>query len=253
MLQSPKICCDLLKCFISFTREEKILFEKYGEDYDDIVGQMSRSEKMRLKQEVGHMEAKDPEELLQHTLQTSNVSATTSTHSFVKAVVREETVEEEEETAQLDQLESPPFRPEESIFMAPAAGTTSTSNQYLGDEVKAAKSKVFSTPTFSRIAQGSAVASGGKTMPNYLRPTQSSRLKASPSKAESPFLSAGGGGRLFAHPLGGGSSGAFRSADCSPAPGRLFAHPSLTPQSSSKLPFRRVAASGIDMKSIDAL
>lgn len=57
---------------------------------------------------------------------------------------------------------------------------------------------------------------------------------------------------MFATPLGGSSSGVatFKFDPSSPAPGNfLFSKPSLTPQS-SKLPVRRVAASGIDMKSI---
>ena len=120
---------------------------------------------------------------------------------------------------------------------------------------KSSNPEMFRTPTFSRVLHPSAAASsGGKTMPNYLRPTQSSRLKASPSKSavsvsSSPALPSGG--RMFA-PLVGSSSGVatFKPDPSSPAPGNfLFSKPFHTPQS-SKLPVRRAAASGIDMKSI---
>ena len=90
------------------------MFQRYGEDYDEIVGQMPRSEKMRLKQEVGSMEAKDPDELLTQqqpdSTQVSNAAASVSTHSFIKVVEKDE-----------DLLKSPPFCPENSIFMPPTA------------------------------------------------------------------------------------------------------------------------------------
>jgi len=257
--------------YFNTTREEKILFQRYGEDYDEIVGQMPRSEKMRLKQEVGSMEAEDPNELIQQPpAEVSNAAASISTHSFIKVVEKDE-----------DLLKSPPFCPENSIFMPPTAvapqqGSIEPSlTESVAAKTQASKSnpemktpgrfltagkssnpEMFRTPTFSRVLQPSAApSSGGKTMPNYLRPTQSSRLKASPSKSavsvsSSPALPSGG--RMFAHPLGGSSSGVatFKFDPSSPAPGNfLFSKPSHTPQS-SKLPVRRVAASGIDMKSI---
>lgn len=248
--------------YFNTTREEKILFEKYGEDYDDIVGQMSRSEKMRLKQEVGDMEAKAAGELLSYFNKSLGEEA--KTIATVKSP--EQDISNTSETSpEGGRLFAHPLGSESSGALRSATDSS------LGEEVKTAatiKSNLelktpsrgllftkssnpeFRTPTFSRLNHQGAGASGGKTMPNYLRPTQSSRLRASPSKtSESPLPAAG---RMFAHPLGSGSSGAFRSAaPDSPAPGRLFAHPSLTPQSSlSKLPVRRVAASGIDMKSI---
>ena len=83
------------------------MFQRYGEDYDEIVGQMPRSEKMRLKQEVGSMEAEDPNELIQQPpAEVSNAAASISTHSFIKVVEKDE-----------DLLKSPPFCPENSIFM----------------------------------------------------------------------------------------------------------------------------------------
>ena len=46
------------------TREEMILYEKFGEDYDIIVGKMSHQEKIELKEEVSKATPKSVEELL---------------------------------------------------------------------------------------------------------------------------------------------------------------------------------------------
>ena len=46
------------------TREEMILYEKFGEDYDVVVEKMTKEEKIRLKEEVSKASPKKVEELL---------------------------------------------------------------------------------------------------------------------------------------------------------------------------------------------
>ena len=46
------------------TREEMILYEKFGEDYDEIVEKMTKEEKIKLKDEVNKASPKNVEELL---------------------------------------------------------------------------------------------------------------------------------------------------------------------------------------------
>merc|ERR1712038_1327184 len=46
------------------TREEMILYEKFGEDYDEIVEKMTKKEKIKLKEEVNKASPKNVEELL---------------------------------------------------------------------------------------------------------------------------------------------------------------------------------------------
>ena len=46
------------------TREEMILYEKFGQDYDEIVENMTREEKISLKQEISKATPKDANELL---------------------------------------------------------------------------------------------------------------------------------------------------------------------------------------------
>ena len=46
------------------TREEMVLYEKFGENYDDVVNQMSHAEKEKLKEEVKNTKAKTEEELM---------------------------------------------------------------------------------------------------------------------------------------------------------------------------------------------
>ena len=46
------------------TREEMILYEKFGEDYDEIVEKMTKEEKVKLKEEVNKASPKNVEELL---------------------------------------------------------------------------------------------------------------------------------------------------------------------------------------------
>ena len=46
------------------TRDEMILYEKFGEDYDIIVEKMTKEEKIKLKKEVSESSPKEAEELL---------------------------------------------------------------------------------------------------------------------------------------------------------------------------------------------
>ena len=67
---SPKSVHDtsnLSTCsdWFNTTREEMILYEKYGENYDVIVEKMSKQEKLELKEEVSNATPKNAEELLE--------------------------------------------------------------------------------------------------------------------------------------------------------------------------------------------
>ena len=67
--QSPVECGSNLdhdEFDLSFdtTREEMILYEKFGQDYDEIVEKMTREEKISLKQEISKATPKDANELL---------------------------------------------------------------------------------------------------------------------------------------------------------------------------------------------
>ena len=46
------------------TREEMILYEKYGADYDVIVDRMGTAEKIKLREEISKVTPKDPLQLL---------------------------------------------------------------------------------------------------------------------------------------------------------------------------------------------
>merc|ERR1712228_969143 len=67
------------------TREEMILYERFGENYDIIVEKMCKEEKVKLKEEVSKATPKDAMELLEKsqsnsgdTLKVSGISITTS-------------------------------------------------------------------------------------------------------------------------------------------------------------------------------
>ena len=67
--QSPVECGSNLnhdEFDLSFdtTREEMILYEMFGQDYDEIVEKMTREEKISLKQEISKATPKDANELL---------------------------------------------------------------------------------------------------------------------------------------------------------------------------------------------
>ena len=53
------------------TREEMILYEKFGEDYDVVVEKMTKEEKIKLKEEVSKSSPKKVEELLGENEATS--------------------------------------------------------------------------------------------------------------------------------------------------------------------------------------
>ena len=67
--ESPKSSHDtsnLSTCsdWFNTTREEMILYEKFGEEYDVIVEKMSKEEKIKLREEVSKATPKDARELL---------------------------------------------------------------------------------------------------------------------------------------------------------------------------------------------
>ena len=64
---SPADTSNLSTCsdWFNTTREEMILYEKFGEDYDIIVEKMSNDEKVKLKEEVSKATPKDAKELLE--------------------------------------------------------------------------------------------------------------------------------------------------------------------------------------------
>ena len=183
------------------TRDEMILYEKFGEEYDVIVGKMSHQEKMKLKEEVSKATPKSAEELLGDV---SLESATTGTSSFTCSgnlkpllpVVQEEPPIQDEVVCKVMEELDPTSR-EESIFEPPLLS------------VKKDPLPVFSTPTVSRH-QMNRPQVGCKTMPSYLRSTAASRLRASPNKNE---LSPGFGscGKLFPEPMSGKKFAARRA------------------------------------------
>lgn len=67
--ESPKSSHDLSNLstcsdWFNTTREEMILYEKFGEDYDVIVNKMSKEGKIKLQEEVSKATPKDARELL---------------------------------------------------------------------------------------------------------------------------------------------------------------------------------------------
>ena len=148
------------------TRDEMILFEKFGENYDEIVVKMSHEEKLKLKEEVSKSTPKDAEELL--GLETE----TTASDSFVM------------------------MKKDESIFEPPV----DVSEPSFGQEIKVkampeTPQKLFKTPVSSNKPWAKLNA---QTMPSYLRSTAASRLRASPNKNESPTNSCP---RIFSKPM----------------------------------------------------
>ena len=65
---SPADISNLSTCsdWFNTTREEMILYEKFGQDYDIIVEKMSKKEKEKLKEEVSKATPKDAKELLEY-------------------------------------------------------------------------------------------------------------------------------------------------------------------------------------------
>ena len=64
---SPADTSNLSTCsdWFNTTREEMILYERFGEDYDIIVEKMNKEEKVKLKKEVSKATPKDAKELLE--------------------------------------------------------------------------------------------------------------------------------------------------------------------------------------------
>lgn len=239
------------------TREEMVLYEKFGENYDDVVNQMSHAEKEKLKEEVKNTKAKTEEELMamagknlnqddlegqeeEMVVEEEEKVATPSTSLFVPPIATQSQDEEMEE--EVSSPSTSMFVPAiETLTPRPQTQTkATTSDQSLGTAIakasaikgtydksqatsKASSSKAassgslprdhlapgstqkrglltpgFRTPSASRVKTNSG-SSLTKTVPNYLRPTQSSRRKdLSPSKAaqESPATRP-----LFPNPL----------------------------------------------------
>ena len=65
---SPADISNLSTCsdWFNTTREEMILYEKFGQDYDIIVEKMSKKDKLKLKEEVSKATPKDAKELLEY-------------------------------------------------------------------------------------------------------------------------------------------------------------------------------------------
>ena len=217
-----------------------ILYEKFGEDYDVVVGKMSHEEKMRLKEEVSKATPKTADELLGHEDSfgcESVSSATTGTSSFVAVggtklpllIVKEEGPQLKREivTRAFESLDSP-CSESESIFEPPFPLDSSiahASQTSLGDNIKkSAKGGqtqendpcsqknlfddrfIFKTPTGKKSRFDTYNANHGhKTLPSYLRPTVASKLRSSPNKqddADSPGV-IGSCSKLFPDPLSG--------------------------------------------------
>merc|ERR1711971_1426668 len=66
-VQNSSTCSE----WFNTTRDEMILFEKFGEDYDEVVNKMSHTEKLRLKKEVEQSEPKDTSEIYVTAVQDS--------------------------------------------------------------------------------------------------------------------------------------------------------------------------------------
>merc|ERR1712156_786432 len=66
-VQNSSTCSE----WFNTTRDEMILFEKFGEDYDEVVNKMSHTEKLKLKREVEQSEPKYTSEVYVTAVQDS--------------------------------------------------------------------------------------------------------------------------------------------------------------------------------------
>ena len=215
---SASSCSD----WFNTTREEMILYEKFGEDYDVIVGKMTHDEKTKLKEEVSKATPKSAEELLgNESFESVNNSATTGTSSFACAgnvkmvlptVKEEPRINEELVGKILEELE--PSSSGQSLFEPPVSHLEYSQTSLGGNIIKQSQkepSNLFLTPT-SNLHQYNRPQAAYKTMPSYLRSTAASRLRASPNKNEVPASPGFGScGKLFADPMSGNKMAARRA------------------------------------------
>ena len=144
-LQNLSTCSD----WFNSTRDEMILYEKFGEDYDVIVNQMSHEEKAKLKDEVDKCVPKEASELL--AMHQSNDS-------------------EDNE----DLLPPSPAPVPKPRTMTPVKESA---------QKKTSPMKLF--PSVTPVADRRLFKTPQKT-PNYLRPTTASKMRMSPRKHLSP-------------------------------------------------------------------
>ena len=145
-LQNLSTCSD----WFNSTRDEMILYEKFGEDYDVIVNQMSHEEKAKLKDEVDKCVPKEASELL-------------AMHQSKDSVDTE------------DLLPPSPAPIPKPRTMTPVKETT----------VQKTTSPMKLFPSLTPGADRRLFKTPQKT-PNYLRPTTASKMRMSPRKHLSP-------------------------------------------------------------------
>ena len=125
-----------------------ILYEKFGEEYDVIVNQMSHEEKAKLKEEVDKCVPKEASELL--AMHQSSDDPVEHEQCFTPPIPKPRTMTPVKET--------PEKTPTKMFPPLKAAG-------------KSPDRKLFKTP---------------QSTPNYLRPTTASKMRMSPRKHLSP-------------------------------------------------------------------
>ena len=149
-LQNLSTCSD----WFNTTRDEMILFEKFGEEYDVIVNQMTHDEKAKLKQEVENCTPKEASELL---------------------AMHQSTEDEQQGSSGISPIPSPVPIPKPRT-MTPVKETPTKMFPPLSSDKSpggGGERRLFKTP---------------QRTPNYLRPTTASRLRMSPRKHLSPQL-----------------------------------------------------------------
>ena len=149
-LQNLSTCSD----WFNTTRDEMILFEKFGEEYDVVVNQMTHDEKAKLKQEVENCTPKEASELL--AMHQSTVSE-----------------DEQQGSSGMSPVPSPVPIPKPRTMTPVKETPTKMFPPLSSDKSPGGERRLFKTP---------------QQTPNYLRPTTASRLRMSPRKHLSPQL-----------------------------------------------------------------
>ena len=144
--QNLSTCSD----WFNTTRDEMILYEKFGEDYDVVVNQMTHEEKTKLKQEVENCVPKEASELLaMHQSSEECLSA-----AEMSPVVPSSPVPVPKPRTMTPVKERPVEKTPLKMFTAPGIENSP-------------EKRLFKTPSRT---------------PNYLRPTTASKLRMSPRK-----------------------------------------------------------------------
>ena len=157
-VQNASTCSE----WFNTTRDEMILFEKFGEEYDQIVNKMSHEEKVKLKIEVDQSSPKDASEIL--ALQNEG-----NDDVFEKSY--DDVIMATPEAARIPPIPKPRTRtPVKADWKLAAQVQTQESRQV--PTPNAGRSRLFKSP------------GNVQNSPNYLKPTKASKLRMSPRKRD---------------------------------------------------------------------